>query len=246
MFALTSSDRVFRRLVPGLILVALAAIAPDSLLARERTVSEQTVICVRVHRGGCCGHACRDRNSCSERCRHQGPCDTGCRHHGSRDMRHQERRLELSGKLDRTVNFDFDRAELNGEAESQLAALAAELTAGQWADAKVSLFGNTDTVGNPGYNEQLSAMRAGNVRNWLTSNIAALKADNISLAANGEANPIEEPRLDDFRSRTNRRVDIRVASYQAGVFETGDGCMCCCLCGHCHRPYWWDRHPSRN
>jgi outer membrane protein OmpA-like peptidoglycan-associated protein len=144
------------------------------------------------------------------------------------------------------VNFDFDRAELTGEAESQLAALAAELTAGQWADAKVSLFGNTDTVGNPGYNEQLSAMRAANVRNWLTANIAALKADNISLAANGEACPIEEPRLDNFKSRTNRRVDIRVASYQAGVFATDDDCKCCCVCGHCHRPYWWDRHPSRN
>lgn len=246
MFTLTSSDRKVRRLVPALILAALAAIAPDSLVARERTVSEQTVICVRVHRGGCCGHACRDRSSCDSRCRHQESCNVRCRQQDSRDTRHHEQRAELRSKLERTVNFDFDRADLTDEAESQLAALAGELTPGQWAEAKVSLFGNTDTVGNPGYNEQLSAMRAGNVKGWLTSNIGALKADNVTLTANGESNPIEEPRLDDFRSRTNRRVEVRVASYEFRAVESDDECRRCCLCGHCHRPFWWDRYPSRN
>ncbi len=207
--------RVICRLAAPLALAALVLFAPSTLAARGATVSEQTVRCLHNH--------------------HQHVCSALC---GGTDNHAKCR--NVPGNLGLTVNFEFDRAELDGEAVSQLSALARRLSDRQWADARLELYGNTDTVGHSHYNDQLSAWRARSVRDWFTANVRSLDSSNIQAMARGESNPIEAPSRDNFRSRTNRRVDIRVLGYDGHTHVDStcsyvDTHRCCMPGGQCHK-----------
>ena len=103
------------------------------------------------------------------------------------------------------VYFDTDSADLDAAAKAILA--EAEAAAAKAKAAKISVFGNTDTVGKAAYNATLSELRAAAVAKAMVA--GGVPAGAISTAAYGEAN-LAKPTGDDVDARENRRVEIVV------------------------------------
>lgn len=99
-----------------------------------------------------------------------------------------------------TVHFDFDKAVLTTDGMATLRHLVSVTTA--WAGTEITIYGHTDTVGNPAYNLLLAAKRAGNVSLYLQK--AGIRKLNITVHSLGETAPVS-----DTNDALNRRVVIR-------------------------------------
>jgi outer membrane protein OmpA-like peptidoglycan-associated protein len=107
------------------------------------------------------------------------------------------------GALKFVVYFDTDSADLDAAAKAVLA--EAEAAAAKAKAAKVSVLGNTDTVGEAAYNDTLSELRAAAVAKAMVA--GGVPAGAISSAAFGESN-LAKPTGDNVSAGENRRVEI--------------------------------------
>ncbi|MFI3271219.1 MAG: OmpA family protein [Pseudomonadota bacterium] len=103
----------------------------------------------------------------------------------------------------RNINFAFDSAQLNAEAQDILNEVASIIKAN--SSKEVLITGHTDSTGPEGYNQTLSVRRADSVRAYLVSEGVA--ADRISAAGDGEMNPKFNNDTAEGR-KLNRRVEI--------------------------------------
>lgn len=103
------------------------------------------------------------------------------------------------------VLFPFDSAELQPAGRENLRRFADSLQ--QNGGTEVMLVGHTDSVGNPGYNQELSQRRAAAAADYLASQ--GIGRSRLRVSGKGEAEPISSNDTDDGRSE-NRRVEIAI------------------------------------
>ena len=103
------------------------------------------------------------------------------------------------------VNFRTNSAELLDGADEVLDVQAATLDDN--VDVLIEVAGHTDSVGDAGYNEQLSQRRAEAVRDYLVSKGVA--AERITAVGYGESEPIASNDTAEGRAE-NRRVELRI------------------------------------
>jgi len=106
----------------------------------------------------------------------------------------------------RGVTFDFDGADLSGEARGTLDAAVAVLR--DSPDSEVIVAGHTDSVGSDTYNMRLSERRATRVRDYLVGQ--GIDAGRLSVRAYGESQPVADNDTAEGRAQ-NRRVELNVA-----------------------------------
>jgi outer membrane protein OmpA-like peptidoglycan-associated protein len=113
---------------------------------------------------------------------------------------------------DVSVTFGFDKYVLTADDKKQLDDLAANLTSARGYILEVT--GGTDSVGDPGYNYQLSQRRADAVANYLQSkyNIPPHKFYLIGI---GKDQQVASDSTAAGRAK-NRRVDIKLMSNMSG------------------------------
>jgi len=136
---------------------------------------------------------------------------------GIQAIKTQEAKCEQRMTIVSDALFEFDKAELNKDAEQTLAALGPMLK--QKAGKRpVMIEGHTDGVGNDAYNQELSERRAKAVEQWLIARnyltAAASKTVGFGkkrpVAPNAKADGSDDP---DGRQK-NRRVDVVVNTCQ--------------------------------
>jgi outer membrane protein OmpA-like peptidoglycan-associated protein len=114
-----------------------------------------------------------------------------------------------------TVNFDFDKSVLDGEARSILAGQAAWLKS--QPTVRMRVFGHTDKVGSDGYNDRLGLRRArAVVRELVRLGVKRNRLD--AVISRGEKEPVVDT---EDRERRNRRTVTQVAGFTTGF--VGDG-----------------------
>ncbi|AOJ27540.1 OmpA family protein [Burkholderia seminalis] len=113
----------------------------------------------------------------------------------------QQRQVLLQGD----ANFAFDSAVLTPEARSQLDRFV-QINGGI-EFRRVAITGFTDSTGSKTHNLALSASRARNVMNYLSSN--GLKAQSFVSEGLGAADPVAPNATAEGRAQ-NRRVEIRI------------------------------------
>jgi outer membrane protein OmpA-like peptidoglycan-associated protein len=101
------------------------------------------------------------------------------------------------------ILFDVDSARLRPDLKSDLRALAKNLQ--QYPNSRVQVIGHTDSTGDAGYNQQLSAQRASAVGGVLINN--GVSAGRIVTVGRGESQPITTNQTPEGRAQ-NRRVEI--------------------------------------
>ena len=103
----------------------------------------------------------------------------------------------------RTVYFDFDRSEIKGEFQAQIACHAEYLR--QFPDARVTLEGNADERGTREYNLGLGERRGNAVQSALTS--AGASGSQLNVVSYGEERPVCKEHGEGCWGK-NRRVEI--------------------------------------
>ncbi|HEX4232379.1 MAG TPA: OmpA family protein [Bryobacteraceae bacterium] len=101
--------------------------------------------------------------------------------------------------------FDFDKANLSQPNRELLSRIAGILLASKAYG--LSIFGYTDDIGTPEYNEELSVRRADAVRHYLIQ--AGIDSSIINVKGYGKTSPLVEGKTSDARAK-NRRVEIAV------------------------------------
>ncbi len=104
------------------------------------------------------------------------------------------------------VYFDYDKANLTGEASNLIKEAAARALANDVDTVVVS--GNADRSGGSAYNQQLSERRAAVVRDALVAN--GIAADKIRTESFGEDRPAK-PTEDGVREPLNRRTEVVIS-----------------------------------
>ena len=99
--------------------------------------------------------------------------------------------------------FDFDSADLSGHNRELLSRIAGILLVSKGFG--LSVFGYTDDVGTPEYNQQLSLRRANKVKEYLVQ--SGIDSGIINVKGYGKTSPLIEGKTDEQRSK-NRRVEI--------------------------------------
>lgn len=101
------------------------------------------------------------------------------------------------------ITFDFNKATLRPESAPVLGQVLALLQ----GDPRLSLAieGHTDSIGQPPYNQKLSADRADAVKTWLVAH--GIEAARLATAGFGDTKPIADNAAEDGRSK-NRRVEL--------------------------------------
>ncbi len=99
--------------------------------------------------------------------------------------------------------FDFDKADLNQHNRELLSRIAGILLISKGYG--LSVFGYTDDIGSPDYNQQLSLRRANAVKTYLVQ--AGIDPAIINVKGYGKNSPLLEGESPDARSK-NRRVEI--------------------------------------
>ncbi|KPQ07661.1 MAG: peptidoglycan-associated lipoprotein [Rhodobacteraceae bacterium HLUCCA12] len=107
-----------------------------------------------------------------------------------------------------TVNFAFDSAALNGEAQSILRRQAHWIN--QFPEVTFRVFGHTDLVGSAAYNHQLGLRRARAVVNFLARH-GVSRARLEALVSHGDTQPLI---FTQARERQNRRTVTEVSGFQ--------------------------------
>ncbi|HKJ25627.1 MAG TPA: OmpA family protein, partial [Myxococcota bacterium] len=105
----------------------------------------------------------------------------------------------------RGVNFDFDRAEIRGDAAVILDEAVEILKRNP--NRQVVIEGHTDWTGPEEYNQTLSENRAEAVKKYMIEN--GVEEGNLSVVGYGETQPVAPNDTRDGRSR-NRRVELKV------------------------------------
>jgi outer membrane protein OmpA-like peptidoglycan-associated protein len=107
-------------------------------------------------------------------------------------------------KIDLTINFGYNSAEISPQAESQLKELADALGSPELEGALIVLSGYTDAKGGAEYNQRLSQRRAEAVKSYLVDkfNVPAKQLDTVGYGKRDLKNP-----ADPFGPE-NRRVQI--------------------------------------
>jgi peptidoglycan-associated lipoprotein len=103
----------------------------------------------------------------------------------------------------RTVYFDFDRSEIKGEFQAQIACHAEYLR--QFPDARVTLEGNADERGTREYNLGLGERRGNAVQSALTA--AGASSSQLNVVSYGEERPTCKEHGESCWGK-NRRVEI--------------------------------------
>jgi outer membrane protein OmpA-like peptidoglycan-associated protein len=101
--------------------------------------------------------------------------------------------------------FAFDKADLTGDLKTALAKIAGILSV--YKNCSVAVEGHTDNIGTAKYNQDLSARRASNVKDFLVEQGVA--ADRLSSAGYGFTKPVATNSTKEGRQK-NRRVDLVV------------------------------------
>lgn len=104
------------------------------------------------------------------------------------------------------ISFDFDSAALRSDQKPKLATLCAVM---QGIDvAQFQIIGHTDSKGSAQYNEQLSLLRAQEVKRHLVDD-CGIDAARLQAVGLGEQAPINS---NDPRAEENRRVEFQALS----------------------------------
>ncbi len=106
-----------------------------------------------------------------------------------------------------TMLFDFDSAELSGDAKAVIDERIAALAGKAKLTSSMRIEGHTDSTGPEAYNLQLSERRAQAVADYIVSQAYRVTASDIELVAKGESAPIASNDTREGRAQ-NRRVDI--------------------------------------
>ncbi len=114
--------------------------------------------------------------------------------------------LTASGRVSiRAIYFDVGASTTRPESDAQYREIVAFLA--QSADARVSVVGHTDNVGDPAANDTLSTRRAEQVRNMLTTMYGVDAARIESVSGMGQRAPVADNATAEGR-RANRRVEL--------------------------------------
>jgi OOP family OmpA-OmpF porin len=105
----------------------------------------------------------------------------------------------------RGVNFDFDQAEIRGDAAVILDEAVEILKRNP--DRQIVVEGHTDWTGPEEYNQSLSESRAEAVKDYMVEN--GVEAERLSVVGYGETQPVAPNDTRDGRAR-NRRVEMKV------------------------------------
>lgn len=101
------------------------------------------------------------------------------------------------------VYFDFDRSNINAEAQTVIDAILAEVA--RVGTVNISATGHADRSGSEDYNMGLSLRRADAVREALIA--GGVSPDAITVAGRGESEPAV-PTPDGVKEQANRRVEV--------------------------------------
>ena len=112
----------------------------------------------------------------------------------------------------RNVHFDFDKATLRPESETELNLLADFMN--KFPEVKIEIMGHTDDRGSASYNQRLSENRALAVLTYLVED--GIPADRMRYKGYGFDQPIASNETDMGR-QLNRRVEFRIVG--TGTFE---------------------------
>jgi OmpA-OmpF porin, OOP family len=116
-----------------------------------------------------------------------------------------ERDLSMAGTVSvYGIRFDFDRARIRSESETQLKEISNLLM--QRVKGRLLIVGHTDNVGSDDYNVDLSKARATAVKAWLVDH--GIAADRLTTDGKGSALPLASNDTDEGRAK-NRRVELR-------------------------------------
>jgi outer membrane protein OmpA-like peptidoglycan-associated protein len=129
-----------------------------------------------------------------------------------KDLQAEVTPQEIKINLSADVLFDFDKADIKGQAEPSLQNVVTVLKS--YPAAAVQIVGYTDGKGNSSYNQALSERRARAVAQWLEAR-SGLAAANFHILGMGMRNPVAPNTLpngaDNPEGRAkNRRVEIDV------------------------------------
>ncbi|HVD97746.1 MAG TPA: OmpA family protein [Cytophagaceae bacterium] len=103
------------------------------------------------------------------------------------------------------IFFDFDKATLRKESDTELQKIVAFLT--QYQDLKVEISGYTDNKGNDKYNQKLSERRAETVVKYLIKN--GINKELLVSKGYGKSKPIAPNETDEGR-QLNRRTELKI------------------------------------
>jgi outer membrane protein OmpA-like peptidoglycan-associated protein len=102
------------------------------------------------------------------------------------------------------IHFDFDKATIQPQAVSLVADIATTLKNNPlW---RLAIIGHTDSIGDPGYNQQLSAARAASVKADLVRR--GIAPDRLETSGVGESDPKTDNKTLQGRA-LNRRVELK-------------------------------------
>jgi outer membrane protein OmpA-like peptidoglycan-associated protein len=118
--------------------------------------------------------------------------------------------------LESDVTFDFDKAEIRGEASEDLKKVIGVLNEAEFF-SEVLISGHTCDLGSDAYNLDLSRRRAESVRNYLQQ--TGLKDVAIRTEGLGETQP-RLPNTSEANRSRNRRVDITFVTRAGEEIET--------------------------
>jgi outer membrane protein OmpA-like peptidoglycan-associated protein len=115
------------------------------------------------------------------------------------------------------VLFDFDRADITPEGAEVLERIHEVLV--YYDEAPVRIHGHTDSVGDPGYNQQLSERRAEAVRAYLVDRLG-VPGDRLTTRGFGETRPVASNDTEEGRA-LNRRVEVLVETDDHSLLDDG-------------------------
>lgn len=112
----------------------------------------------------------------------------------------------------RNVHFDYDKATLRPESYEELDRLIALMN--DFPDIKIEVYGHTDNIGSPSYNQKLSEERAKAVVDYVVSK--GIARNRLSYKGFGASQPIASNETEIGR-QLNRRVEFKISGL--GTFE---------------------------
>jgi len=116
---------------------------------------------------------------------------------------------KFASDVDPTVNFAFNRADLDAEAMAILDRQADWIK--QFPEARFRVFGHTDLVGTEAYNEALGMRRANAVVDYLVGH--GIGRDRLdAVISKGETQPLIQT---EDRERRNRRATTEVGGFSS-------------------------------
>ena len=111
--------------------------------------------------------------------------------------------VDKADQVNVKISFDFDSAALREDEKPKLASLCEAMKA---VDVAVfQIIGHTDSAGSAAYNENLSLLRAQEVKRHMVSS-CGIDENRLQAIGLGESAPLDP---DDPRSDVNRRVEFQ-------------------------------------